>query len=67
MVIVPATTPTVARHMISVTATAMIALCPTLSIDSDVWLLTAAVSQRCRLSSYRRASHSSLPKYFTVS
>ena len=50
-VIVPFTTPTVARHMMSVTATAMIALCPMLSADSDVWLLTAAFSQRCRLSS----------------
>ena len=36
MVIVPSTTPRVARHMISVTATAMIALCPILSSDSDV-------------------------------
>ncbi len=51
MVIVPATTPAVARHMISVTATAMIALCVMLSSDSEVWLLTAAASQRCRLSS----------------
>ena len=50
-VIVPFTTPTVARHMMSVTATAMIVLCPMLSADSDVWLLTAAFSQRCRLSS----------------
>ncbi len=41
----------VARHMISVTATAMIVLCPMLSSDSDVWLLTAADSQRCMLSS----------------
>mgnify|MGYP003693568101 CR=1 FL=1 len=51
IVIVPATTPTVARHMISVTATAMMALCVTLRNDSDVWLLTAAFSQRCMLSS----------------
>ena len=51
MVIVPLTTPSVARHMISVTAMAMIALWPILSSDSDVWLLTAAFSHRCRLSS----------------
>ena len=51
MVIVPVTTPAVARHMISETAIAMMALCPMFSADSDVWLLTAACSQRCRLSS----------------
>ena len=51
IVIVPATTPTVARHMMSVTATAMIALCTMLSSDSEVWLFTAAFSQRCMLSS----------------
>ena len=51
MVIVPSTTPTVARHIISVTAIAMIALWPTLSADSEVWLRTAASSQRCMLSS----------------
>ena len=51
MVIVPSTTPTVARHMISVTATAMIALCPMFSAESDVWLRTAAFSQCCMLSS----------------
>ena len=51
MVIVPSTTPSVARHMISVTAIAMIALCPILSSDNEVWLRTAALSQRCRLSS----------------
>ena len=51
IVIRPSATPTVARHMISVTATAMIALCPMLSADSEVWLFTAARSQRCRLSS----------------
>ncbi len=51
MVIVPSTTPAVARHMISVTAMAMIALWPMLSPDSEVWLTTAAFSQRCRLSS----------------
>ena len=51
MVIVPSTTPAVARHMIRVTAIAMIALWPMFSVDSDVWLLTAAFSQRCRLSS----------------
>ena len=50
-VIVRSTTPTVARHMISVTAMAMMALCVTLSSDSDVWLLTAATSHRCMLSS----------------
>jgi hypothetical protein len=44
-VIVPLTTPTVARHMMSVTAMAMIALCPMLSADSDVWLLTACLFQ----------------------
>jgi hypothetical protein len=51
MVIVPATTPAVARHMISVTASAMIALCVTFRSESDVWLFTAAFSQRCMLSS----------------
>jgi len=51
IVIVPATTPTVARHMISVTAIAMIALCPMLSAESDVCDSTAACSQRRRLSS----------------
>ena len=51
MVMRPSTTPTVARHTISVTATAMIAACPTLSTDSEVWLRTAARSQRCMLSS----------------
>ena len=50
-VILPLTTPTVARQMISVTAMAMMALWPILSHDSDVWLLTAARSQFCRLSS----------------
>ena len=50
-VMVPSITPTVARQMISVTATAISADCPTLSIDSDVCDLTAAFSQRCMLSS----------------
>ncbi len=50
-VIAPSTTPAVARHMMSVTATAMIALWPTLSSDSEVWLTTAACSHRCMLSS----------------
>ena len=48
-VIVPAATPAVARQTIAVTASAMIADCPTLSSDSVVWLLTAARSQPCML------------------
>ena len=51
MVMVRLTTPTVARHMISVTAIAMTALCTMFRNDSEVWLFTAAFSQRCMLSS----------------
>ncbi len=47
----PSTTPSVARQIISVTATAMISDWPTLSTDSEVWLRIAARSQRRRLSS----------------
>ena len=42
---VPATTPRAARIMINVTPTPMIAAWPKLSIESEVWLFTAAVSQ----------------------
>jgi len=35
------TTPRVARHMMAVTAQAMITLCPVLSSESELWLLTA--------------------------
>ena len=48
---VPATTPSVARHTSSVTATAMIRLWPTLSTDSEVCDLIDARSSRCRFSS----------------
>ena len=51
LVIVPATTPTVARHTSSSTAVEMIRLCPRLSTDSEVCDLIAAVSRRRRLSS----------------
>ena len=50
-VMLPLATPSVARHMMAVTAMAMIALCPVLSSDSEVWLLTAASSQRAMLRS----------------
>jgi hypothetical protein len=43
-VMVPAITPSVARHKISVTAAAMISDCPALSRLSDVWERIAARS-----------------------
>ena len=47
----PSSTPTVARQTINVTAVAMMALWPVLSSESEVWLRTAACSQRAKLSS----------------
>jgi hypothetical protein len=41
---VPLFTPAVARHIIAVTAAAMMTCCPMLSQDSDTWLCVAASS-----------------------
>jgi len=44
MVMVPATTPAVARHIIRVTPVAMMACCPRLRKERVIWLRVAAFS-----------------------
>ena len=47
----PATTPSVARHSIAISAAAMMSCCPVFSSDSVRWLFTAARRRLFRLSS----------------
>ncbi|MEN9543854.1 MAG: hypothetical protein RLZZ598_687 [Pseudomonadota bacterium] len=47
----PSTTPCVARHSMAINATAMISCCPVLSMDSVLWLFSAALRSFSRFSS----------------
>ena len=51
IVISPLATRSAACHIIAVTATAMIAAWPTLSADSEYWLVTCALVHFCSCSS----------------